>query len=313
MTGLLAGPVTDPSGGAPVVCADRDSLEQRLAPARERATRIGLVPTMGALHEGHLSLLEAALRRCGHVVVSIFVNPLQFGPGEDFERYPRSLDADLAALDAALSGRADCSVYVPAVAELYPYGLDGGVAVEPGRLGQVLEGAIRPTHFRGVLTVVAKLFGLVRPQEAWFGEKDYQQLVLIRRMADELALGLEVCGAPIVREPDGLALSSRNVYLDAAQRQLATALPRALERGVAEAARTGAGALAIEAAATSALTESGLDPDYVAVTDPGLGPAPRSGPARLLVAARVGSTRLLDNAGLVLGGGRQPAGPNRAG
>jgi pantoate--beta-alanine ligase len=310
----VAHPVTGPSGAAPVLCADRDSLEQRLAPARRRATRIGLVPTMGALHDGHLSLLEAALQRCGHVVVSIFVNPLQFGPGEDFERYPRTLDADLAALDTALSGRADCSVYVPAVAEVYPYGLDGGVAVDPGALGQVLEGAIRPNHFRGVLTVVAKLFGLVGPHEAWFGEKDYQQLVLIRRMAHELALGLEVCGAPIVREPDGLALSSRNVYLDAAQRRLATALPRALERGVAEAARTGAGAApSVEAAARSALTESGVEPDYVAVTDPGLGPAPRSGTARLLVAASVGSTRLLDNAGLVLGGSGPPATPNRTG
>jgi len=297
-------PAAGSSGGAPVLCPDRGSLEQRLGPAREQATRVGLVPTMGALHEGHLSLLEAALERCGHVVVTIFVNPLQFGPGEDFERYPRTLDADLAALDRALSGRADCSVYVPAVAELYPYGLDGGVAVDPGALGQVLEGRIRPTHFRGVLTVVAKLFGVVGPDEAWFGEKDYQQLVLIRRMAHELALGTEVCGAPIVREPDGLALSSRNIYLDAAQRRVATALPRALGRGAVEAARTGA-APAVEAAARSALAESGIEPDYVAVTDPGLGPAPRSGPARLLVAARVGSTRLLDNAAVILGAGGQ--------
>jgi pantoate--beta-alanine ligase len=285
----------------PTVCPDRPALDQRLAAARGRGARIGLVPTMGALHDGHLSLVAAAAQRCDHVVVSVFVNPLQFGPGEDFDRYPRTLDADLAALDRVLADRSGqgYSVFVPDVSELYPYGLDDAVSVDPGPLGQVLEGAVRPTHFRGVLTVVARLFGLVRPSEAWFGEKDYQQLVLIRRMARELAQPVEVCGAPIVREDDGLALSSRNVYLDARQRRNAVALSRSLQQGAAVAAGGGSAA-AVEAAARSELDRAGLAPDYVAVTDPELGPAPDAGPARLLVAAPVGPTRLLDNAPVAL-------------
>jgi pantoate--beta-alanine ligase len=289
---------------APTGCPDRSALDERLAPARRRGARIGLVPTMGALHAGHLSLVGRAAQRCDHVVVSVFVNPLQFGPGEDFDRYPRTLDADLSALAGALGGgrseqSLEYSVFVPEVSELYPYGLDQAVSVEPGPLGQVLEGAARPSHFRGVLTVVARLFGLVRPSEAWFGEKDYQQLVLVRRMARELALPVDVCGAPIVREDDGVALSSRNVYLDPPQRRCATALPRSLEQGVTAAGRGGSAA-AVEAAARSELEQAGLDPDYVAVTDLELGPAPATGPARLLVAAPVGPTRLLDGTALTL-------------
>src|SRR4051794_22722760 len=174
---------------------------------------VALVPTMGALHEGHRSLVRAARERAGSVVVSVFVNPTQFGPGEDFDRYPRTWDADLAAL--AEEG-ADV-VFHPGVDEVYQPGA-AGVTVQPGPLGDVLEGAVRPGHFAGVLTVVAKLFGLVSPDLAFFGEKDYQQLTLIRAMARELALGVEVVGVPTVREEDGLALSSRNQYLAREQR-----------------------------------------------------------------------------------------------
>src|SRR5436309_9759829 len=198
---------------------------------------VALVPTMGALHEGHRTLVRAARERAGSVVVSVFVNPTQFGPGEDFDRYPRTWDADVAAL--AEEG-AD-AVFHPGVDEVYPPG-SAGVTVQPGPLGDVLEGAVRPGHFAGVLTVVAKLFGLVRPDVAVFGEKDYQQLTLVRAMARELALGVEVVGVPTVREDDGMALSSRNRYLSANQRATALALSAALRAG-AGAGPQGAGAV----------------------------------------------------------------------
>jgi pantoate--beta-alanine ligase len=253
-----------------------------------------LVPTMGALHEGHRSLVRAARARGGSVVVSVFVNPTQFGPGEDFDRYPRTWDADLAAL--ADEG-ADL-VFHPGVDDVYPPG-SVGVTVQPGPLGSVLEGAVRPGHFVGVLTVVAKLFGLVRPDVAVFGEKDYQQLTLIRAMARELALGIEVVGVPTVREDDGMALSSRNRYLSADQRTSAAALSAALRAGAAAGPRGGG---AVLAAARAVLDDApGLAVDYLALTDPQLGPAPPTGPARLLVAARAGSTRLIDNLAVELG------------
>jgi len=253
-----------------------------------------LVPTMGALHEGHRTLVRAARELGGSVVVSVFVNPTQFGPGEDLDRYPRTWDDDLAALAAE---GADL-VFHPPVDEVYPPG-SLGVTVQPGPLGQVLEGAVRPGHFAGVLTVVAKLFGLVRPDVAVFGEKDYQQLTLIRAMARELALGVEVRGVPTVREDDGLALSSRNRYLSPEQRATAAALSAALRAGAAAGPR---GADAVLAAARAALADApGLLQDYLELTDPDLGPAPTAGPARLLVAARAGSTRLLDNTAIDLG------------
>ena len=259
--------------------------------ARLRASLPGpvaLVPTMGALHEGHRTLVRAAKERAATVVVSVFVNPTQFGPGEDFDRYPRTWDADLAAL--AEEG-ADV-VFHPGVEEVYPAG-SLGVTVHPGPLGDVLEGAVRPGHFAGVLTVVAKLFGLVRPDLALFGEKDYQQLTLIRAMARELALGVEVVGVPTVREDDGLALSSRNRYLSPEQRATAVALSRALRAGADAGAQ---GPEAVLAAARAVLaTEPDLVQDYLELTDIDLGPAPTAGPARLLVAARAGTTRLLDN------------------
>ncbi|MCZ2858286.1 pantoate--beta-alanine ligase [Blastococcus sp. VKM Ac-2987] len=255
---------------------------------------VALVPTMGALHEGHRTLVRHARARAGSVVVSVFVNPTQFGPGEDFDRYPRTWDADLAAL--AEEG-ADV-VFHPPVAEVYPPGAVG-VTVDPGPLGSVLEGAVRPGHFAGVLTVVAKLFGLVRPDLALFGEKDYQQLTLIRALARELALGVEVVGVPTVREDDGMALSSRNRYLDPEQRRTAAVVNRALRAGAA-AGPQGPGA--VLAAARTVLAEAPqLVQDYLELTDTDLGPSPAAGPARLLVAVRAGSTRLLDNTAVQLG------------
>ncbi len=255
---------------------------------------VALVPTMGALHEGHRALVRAARAHAATVVVSVFVNPTQFGPGEDFDRYPRTWDADLQAL--ADEG-ADV-VFHPAVEEVYPSHAVG-VTVDPGPLGSVLEGAARPTHFAGVLTVVTKLFGLVRPDVALFGEKDYQQLTLVRALARELALPVDVVGVPTVREADGLALSSRNRYLDPAQRAAAAAVPAALRAGAAAGPQ---GADAVLAAARAVLAQRPeLLQDYLELTDTDLGPAPAAGSARLLVAVRAGSTRLLDNVAVNLG------------
>jgi pantoate--beta-alanine ligase len=257
---------------------------------------VALVPTMGALHEGHRALVRAARRQAASVVVSVFVNPTQFGPGEDFDRYPRTWDADLAAL--AEEG-ADL-VFHPGVEDVYPRG-SVGVTVQPGPLGAVLEGAVRPGHFAGVLTVVAKLFGLVRPDVAVFGEKDYQQLVLVARMSDDLCMGVGVVGAETVREAGGLALSSRNAYLTPDQRTAARALSRALSAGAAAGA---AGQHAVLASARAVLdAEPAVDLDYLALTSPELTEPPPSGAARLLVAARVGSTRLIDNVAVRLGDG----------
>ncbi len=260
--------------------------------------RVGFVPTMGALHAGHAALMRTARATVGPdapVVASIFVNPMQFGPGEDLDRYPRTLEQDL---ERCAAEGVDL-VFVPSVDEVYPGG-DPQVSVDPGPLARVLEGASRPTHFHGVLTVVAKLFGLVRPDVAVFGEKDYQQLALIRRMVSDLCLGVDVVGTPTVREPDGLALSSRNAYLDADARESALALSGAL---FAARDAGGRGAEAALAEARAVLDAApGVELDYLELTAPDLGPAPDAGDARLLVAARVGSTRLIDNVALRLGG-----------
>jgi pantoate--beta-alanine ligase len=260
------------------------------------------VPTMGALHEGHATLMRIARERAGAdgtVVVSIFVNPLQFGPNEDLDRYPRTFDADLE-----LAGAEGVDVvFAPTVAEMYPDGVphegvaSEAVTVQPGPLGDVLEGASRPGHFRGVLTVVAKLFGLVRPDVAVFGEKDYQQLALIRRMVADLCLGIEIVGAETDREPDGLARSSRNRYLDAEQRRQAVALSRALR---AAQDRASYGVPAARWAAMAVIkSEPGVELDYLALTTTGLGELPdypeAGSQGRILVAARVGTTRLIDN------------------
>lgn len=261
---------------------------------RATGRRIVLVPTMGALHDGHLTLIRAARRVPGAVVVvSIFVNPLQFGAGEDLDAYPRTLDDDLDALRAEGVEIA----FTPTADDMYPHGTR--TTVVPGQLGAELEGASRPTHFAGVLTVVLKLFNTVRPDRAYFGEKDYQQLTLIRQMVADLDLGVEVQGVPIVREADGLAMSSRNRYLDPVQREQAGALSAALLAGMYSAAQ---GASAALDAARAVLDEvPALEVDYLELRDPALGPAPAEGPARLLVAARLGHTRLLDNIAVDVG------------
>ena len=265
-----------------------------LAAARAGVTgSLALVPTMGALHDGHAELIRLAGTLADAVAVSIFVNPLQFAPAEDLDRYPRTPERDLELLDRLGVGL----VFAPGVAEMYPDGRPA-VTVDPGPLGALLEGASRPGHFAGVLTVVTKLLGLVRPDVAVFGEKDYQQLALIRHAVADLELGVRIVGGPTVRDPDGLALSSRNRYLSAEQRQQALALPRALRAGADEGPN---GAGAVLKSATEALR--GIDVDYLALRGVDLGPAPAAGPARLLVAARIGTTRLIDNVPLTLGPG----------
>ena len=321
----------------PAVARSRADLDALLG-ARRAAGPVVFVPTMGALHEGHATLMRIARERAGAegtVVVSIFVNPLQFGAGEDLDRYPRTFDADLELA----GGEGVDVVFAPVVAEMYPDGVpyvvstsstsgagstggpgstggmpyvvstsstDGAgstggaseaVTVQPGPLADVLEGASRPGHFRGVLTVVAKLFGLVRPDVAVFGEKDYQQLALIRRMVSDLCLGIDVVGGETDREPDGLARSSRNRYLDAEQRQQAVALSRALH---AAQSRASYGVPAARWAAMAVLQEEpGVELDYLALTTTRLGELPDYPEAgtegRILVAARVGTTRLIDN------------------
>ena len=285
---------------APTLVRTRSELAERLAPARRDGLRGGLVPTMGALHEGHASLVRVAREHVGDgpVVVSVFVNPLQFGEAADLETYPRTLEADLEV--CAREG-VDV-VFAPSVDEVYPGG-EPEVTVEPGPLADVLEGRTRPGHYRGVLTVVAKLFGLVRPDVAVFGEKDYQQLVLIRRMVADLCQGVEVVGAETRREADGLAMSSRNVHLDHEQREQAVALSRTLLAAV-EGSAYGA-KVALDAARGELRDAEGVDLDYLEITDPALAELPDDVPAgtdaRVLIAARVGSTRLIDNLPLVLG------------
>lgn len=279
------------------VARTREELRAVLA---DRPGTVGLVPTMGALHDGHAALMRQARTQADTLVVSLFVNPTQFGPGEDLDAYPRTPEADLAVCE-----REGVDVlFAPDVEHLYPGGLDATVMVDPGPLGTVLEGAARPTHFRGVLTVVAKLFAIVRPDVAVFGEKDYQQLALIRRMVRDLALDVRVEGHPIVREVDGLAMSSRNTYLSAEQHEQALALSRALAAAV-EQAPVGRAA-ALKAAHDVLGTAPGVDLDYLVVTDTLLGEVDDDfrGEARILVAARVGTTRLLDNTALRLHEGR---------
>jgi pantoate--beta-alanine ligase len=302
---------TSPSGTAsavrrPLVAFTRAELAQALSEVRARDGKVALVPTMGALHDGHAALMRAGRQRTGGsdaLVVSIFVNPMQFGPGEDLDRYPRTFDTDL---EVCAAEGVDV-VFAPSVEEVYPGG-EPQVTLDPGPMAAVLEGASRPGHFRGVLTVVAKLFGLVGPDLAFFGEKDYQQLVLIRRMVADLCMPVEVVGVETVREPDGFALSSRNRYLDDEQRRAGLALSAALAVGAQSAAETGedtstsAADRALAAARAVLRDAHGVDLDYLEVTAPDLGPAPSEGPARMLIAARVGNTRLIDNTALDLGG-----------
>lgn len=273
----------------PVVAGDRTELNAARA---AQPGIVALVPTMGALHEGHRALIRAARAAADAVVVSIFVNPLQFGENEDLARYPRTFDADLEM--CAVEG-VDL-VFAPSTSAIYPE--QPIVTVSAGALGDVLEGAHRPGHFDGVLTVVLKLFHLTQPSLAFFGAKDAQQLVLIRRMVADLDVPVQIVTVPTVREPDGLALSSRNRHLSPADRVAALAISRALRAGE-EAAAGGAAAPAVWATAGKVLAdEPAVDRDYVALVDPvrlvDL-TADASGPALLAVAGRVGSTRLIDN------------------
>ena len=261
-----------------------------LAAARAAlAGPVAVVFTMGALHEGHQALLHAGRAANASLLTTIFVNPRQFGPTEDLSRYPRPFDDDLARCEKA---GVDV-VWAPPATEVYRNG-EPQVTVEPGQLANELEGASRPGHFAGVLTVVAKLLHLTRPDRTYFGEKDFQQLTLIRRMVADLDFGVEIVAVPTVREPDGLALSSRNVYLSAAERERAVALSAAL-RAAARTAARGTGPDDILAAGRDVLAEADVDVDYFVLRGTDLGPAPPIGPARLLVAARVGGTRLIDN------------------
>ncbi len=256
----------------------------QLAAARAEARgTVGVVMTMGALHEGHAELLRTARAEADTVLLTIFVNPLQFAPGEDFERYPRTMAADL---ELARAAGVDIA-FTPTRDVMYPQGAPA-VRVDPGPAGDLLEGASRPGFFHGVLTVVNKLFQLTRPDIAYFGEKDYQQLGMIRAMVRDFDLPIEVRGVPTVRESDGLALSSRNRYLAPAERRSALVLSRALRKAATAADPVAAGLAEFA-------TEPEVKLDYFVLTDPMLGPAPAHGPARLLTAAWVGGTRLIDN------------------
>jgi pantoate--beta-alanine ligase len=276
----------------------RAHLAAWLHRAREGGRSLALVPTMGALHAGHEALVARAAELADAVAVSVFVNPLQFGAGEDLDRYPRTLDADVA-----LAGRAGAAlVFAPSVGEVYQGG-PPQVRVHAGPLGDVLEGASRPGHFDGVLTVVLKLLGLVRPDVVVFGAKDAQQLVLVRRMVRDLDVPVRVEAVPTVREPDGLAVSSRNRFLAADARVRAGVLSRALRAGAGAA---GQGPDAVRAAALDVLAgEPALDLDYCALVDPEtLTPVgPGASAALLLVAGRLGSTRLVDGTAVTLPGG----------
>ncbi|MBX9246188.1 pantoate--beta-alanine ligase [Actinotalea ferrariae] len=285
----------------PRLVRTRTQLAEALdaAPGTGARARRAVVMTMGALHEGHLALVRAARERADQVVVTIFVNPLQFGPSEDLDRYPRDLEGDLALL----AGAGADVVFAPGVEEMYPAG-DPVVRVSAGALGERLEGAHRPGHFDGVLTVVLKLMHLVRPDVALFGQKDAQQLMAVRGMVADLDVPVEVVAVETVRDEDGVALSSRNAYLDAEQRRAARALNRSL-RAAQAAAEDGAPADEVRRAAADVLgSEPGVVVDYVALVDDTATdvPADRTGRAVLAVAARVGSTRLIDNVVLTLEG-----------
>ena len=281
------------------------STRDELVAACSEKRLTAVVMTMGALHDGHAELVRAARRRIGaqgRIIVTDFVNPTQFAPGEDFERYPRTLDADIAVCEAA---GADI-VFAPGVEDVYGTSdlstLGSQVQIEPGPLGSELEGAARPGHFRGVLTVVAKLMHLTAPDLAFFGEKDYQQLTLITQMVRDLRFPLEIVPVPTVREPDGLAMSSRNRFLSDSERATASLIPQALNATIA-AGHLGESA-AIEAGLAVVAQDPSIDLDYLVIRDLDLSAAPASGQARVLIAARVGSTRLLDTMAMELGGTR---------
>jgi pantoate--beta-alanine ligase len=255
--------------------------------------RVAFVPTMGNLHPGHVSLIEAARRRGDRFVASIFVNPMQFGPNEDFAHYPRTPQQDERMLAAA-----GCSLmFTPEVGEIYPHGAERATRVEVPGLSRILDGEFRPGHFEGVTTVVAKLFHIVEPEVAVFGEKDFQQLTVIRRMVAELCMPVEIVAAPTVRDADGMALSSRNQYLTAAERALAPRIYATLEQAAVRLRSGEADFASIERAGVQALTQVGFAPDYFAVRQAAdlARPAPETRALVVLAAARLGKARLIDN------------------
>lgn len=269
------------------------ALRERVAAWKRDGARVGFVPTMGNLHAGHLSLVALAREHADRVVASVFVNPTQFGPNEDFARYPRTLEADATQL-----AQAGCDLlFAPTVAEMYPHGTDGHVRVEVPALGATLDGEFRPGHFSGVATVVAKLFGLVQPDVAVFGQKDYQQLLVVRRLVADLALPIAIVAGATQREADGLALSSRNQYLTADERPRAALISATLQEAAAHVAR-GDAIADIERAGRERLEHAGFRVDYVSIRDAGDLGEPSAGRRTglvALVAARLGTTRLIDN------------------
>jgi pantoate--beta-alanine ligase len=277
--------------GLIVVSAAAD-VRRVLDGLRRRGQRIGFVPTMGNLHAGHLRLVQEARRHADAVAVSIYVNPLQFGRNEDFDAYPRTPEQDRQALEALGVEL----LFLPGEREIYPRGLEATTRVEVPGVGEILCGAFRPGHFRGVATVVARLFHLVQPDVALFGKKDYQQLLIIRLMVADLGLPVEIVDVETVREPDGLALSSRNRYLSAEERLRAPRLYAAL-RAARQRLLAGGGVEATEAAALQELSAAGLRPDYVGVRRQHDLGAPQAGDRRLVIlaAAWLGRTRLIDN------------------
>ncbi|MCH2556324.1 MAG: pantoate--beta-alanine ligase [Alcanivorax sp.] len=272
-------------------------VRARVAQWRRDGRSVGLVPTMGNLHNGHLSLVHAARRECDAVVVSVFVNPTQFGPGEDFDAYPRTLDADADRLRDA-----DVEVlFAPSVEEMYPLGANRSW-VEVDDLGEYLCGADRPGHFRGVTTVVSKLFHIVQPDVAVFGEKDFQQLAILRRMTEELLFPIRIVGAPTAREADGLAMSSRNGYLTGQERALAPRLQHHLRQARQALEQGERDFRALEARTTQALEEDGFGVDYVTVANARTLVPAAPGDRELVIAAaaRLGKPRLIDNLTLTL-------------
>ncbi len=277
----------------PLVVAEPAGLREQIGAWRRGGERIGFVPTMGNLHAGHLALLREAAARADRVVVSIFVNPLQFGPGEDFASYPRTLAEDLGKL---ATERCDL-VFTPSEAAMYPHGREQATRVEVPGLSDMLCGVSRPGHFAGVATVVAKLFNLVQPQLAVFGEKDYQQLAVLRRMVADLKFPIELIGVATCREPDGLALSSRNRYLGPDARRAAPALYASLRR-TADALRSGRrDFVALQHAGMDTIRSAGLEPEYFEVRRQAGLEAPSEADSQLVVlaAARAGRARLIDN------------------
>jgi pantoate--beta-alanine ligase len=280
-----------------LVLSTKSEFREHLENVRALGRTVGLVPTMGALHEGHLSLLRAAAADCDVVALTIFVNPLQFGAGEDLSAYPRPLERDLELAEEA---GADV-VFTPSTDEMYSEPTLSTVHVDQLTLG--MEGASRPTHFDGVTTVVTKLFNIAGPSRAYFGEKDFQQLAVVRRMAADLDQPVTVIGCPIVREPDGLAMSSRNIYLSSSEREAATVISRALRAGAAMISAGESDPAVVEAHMASIIEAEPLaELDYAVVVDPDslLTPAEllRGTNVRLLMVAKVGSPRLLDNLGV---------------